>query len=199
MKTINETTLDVLLEKVPSHDFIIHDAYDGFRGDYLAMQALLRLYNPRSVMEIGTNIGMGVNCIFTAVPEAQIFSLDLDYETMNENSKQYPLEADGTDRVGSAAREIPYTQLRGDSMTFLFTDMPCEGYYIDGEHDYEHAYHETMQALSCKPKIIIWHDTDMPEVMDGIINAFTDHREEKNYTLTRVEDTRISYAVRHEK
>jgi predicted O-methyltransferase YrrM len=176
-----------------------HDAYHGFLEDYRVLSCLLKTYTPRSIFEVGTNVGSGINVMRAALPEAKIYSLDLDYETMKQNSLQYPIDTDGTDRVGSAAKDVDYTQLRGDSMEFDFKTMPCEAYFVDGEHDHSHAYHETMQVLSCKPKLIVWHDSDMEEVMNGILDAFKDHREEKNYQLYRVLDTRISYAVRNEK
>lgn len=197
MKTLLST--DIITPAL-SEGALIHDEYDGFREDYLVLHCLLRRFVPESIFEIGTNIGSGINVMATALPEAKIFSLDLDYETMRQNSKQYPLEADGGDRVGSAVKaHIQYTQLRGDSMSFDYGKYPCEAYFIDGEHDYRHAYHESRQAILQSPKLIIWHDADMTPVHDGIKDAFDMPRGER-YELFRVSDTRIAYAVKkHEK
>lgn len=172
-----------------------HDAYDGFLQDYRVLSCLLRIHKPKSVFEIGTNIGSGICVIHAAIPNAKIFSLDLDYETMRLNSLQYPLEANGTDRVGSAAKaaQIDYTQLRGDSLKFNYSKYSCEAYYIDGEHDYEHAYHESKEAIKQSPKLIVWHDSDMLPVYHGIVDAFKGN---KDYKLYRVKDTRIAYAVK---
>lgn len=171
----------------------IHDAYIGFKEDYMILHCLLRKYKPTSVMETGTNIGSGILVIHAALPYARIFSIDLDYATMRLNSAQYPLDADGTDRVGSAAREVIYTQLRGDTLTFDFSYYPCEAWYIDAEHDTLHAYHESMQAIKQNAKLIIWHDSDMPEVMEGIKKAMATTTD---YGLYRVIDTRIAYAIK---
>lgn len=168
-----------------------HNEYDGFLQDYRTLHCLLRKYQPKSVFEIGTNIGSGVNVIATALPEAKIYSLDLDYETMRKNSKQYPLEANGGDRVGSAAR-FPYRQLRGDSLKFDYSKYQCEAYFIDGEHDYKHPRHETFEIMKFNPKLIIWHDADMQEVHNAIIDSFMWNG---TYILYRVENTRIAYAV----
>jgi len=173
-----------------------HNPHDGFLLDYRVLSCLLKIYKPKSVFEIGTNIGSGICVMRAALPDAIIYSLDLDFETMKLNSKQYPLEEDGSDRVGTAAKEIVYFQLRGDSLKFNFKDYPCEAYFIDGEHDYIHASRETYHVLSCLPKLIIWHDSDMPNVMRGILDAFEAHDYELNYSLFRVTNTRISYAVR---
>lgn len=173
-------------------DALIHDAYIGFREDYLCIHSLLRRYKPRVILEIGTNIGSGVNVMARAVPNAKIYSLDLDYDTMRLNSKQYPIGANGEDRVGSAVT-VPYVQLRGDSLKFNYASiMPIDAWYIDGEHDYIHAVHESTQAFLSGAELIIWHDSDINEVHRGIEDASLSFY---NYNLFRIIDTRIAYAV----
>ena len=177
-----------------------HNAHTGFLEDYRVLSCLLKIYNPKSIFECGTNIGSGINVIKTALPEIEVFSLDLDYETMKLNSKQYPIGPNGEDRVGSATM-FPYTQLRGDSLTFDYSKYPCEAYFIDGEHDYEHPYHETIEIAKLQPNIIIWHDSDIPEVWDAINDGLKEveyWRPEIQYKLYRVEDTRIAYALKME-
>ena len=95
------------------------------------------------------------------------------------------------DSVGHRCN-LPFTQLRGDSMKFDYSKYPCEAYFIDGEHDYDHPHHETKEALKQNPKIIIFHDSDIKEVYEAIIHAFDG---DKKYQLYRIEDTRIAYAV----
>lgn len=169
-----------------------YDAHDGFLQDYRTLHCLLRMYKPKTIFEVGTNTGEGVNVMATALPKAKIYSLDLDYETMRKNSKQYPLEANGADRVGSAVR-FPYVQLRGDSMKFDYSKYPCEGYFCDGEHKYTNVYYETAKMLEQNPKIIIYHDADCLEVEKAIIDCF---QVVDNYEVYRVTGTRIAYAVR---
>lgn len=190
-----QTFKDIYTDELAQGAYI-HDAYIGFKEDYLILHCLLRIHNPKSVYEIGSNIGEGIKVMRAALPNAKIYSLDLDYETMKQNSKQYPIGADGEDRVGSAARHIDYTQLRGDSLTFDYKKYPCQAYFCDGEHDTLHAKQETILMLSCKPNIIIYHDSDMPEVMDGILQGLAIHTENSNYELYRVTDTRIAYLLR---
>lgn len=173
-----------------------HNAHTGFLEDYRVISCLLKLHKPKTMFEIGTNIGSGINVMAKAVPGLKIYSLDLDYDTMMQNSKQYPIGPNGEDRVGSGAK-VPYTQLRGDSLQFDYRKYPCDAYFIDGEHDYIHAHHESRRALEQKPKLIIWHDADMDEVYTGIVDAFVNDQEAKNYSIYRVEGTRIAYAIRH--
>lgn len=185
---IIKRAIDIYYE---TEDALIHDEYTGFKEDYLCIHSLLRKYKPRKILEIGTNIGSGVNVMAKAVPNAKIYSLDLDYTTMRLDSRQYPIGSEGEDRVGSAVR-VPYTQLRGDSLKYPYATLyPIDAWYIDGEHDYTHAYHESHQAFLSGAELIIWHDTDMEEVMRGITDAINDF----DYTLIRIIDTRISYAI----
>ena len=174
-------------------DALIHDAYIGFKEDYLCIHSLFRKHKPDTVLEIGTYIGNGVNVIARAVPTAKIYSLDLDYDTMRLNSKQYPIDVNGEDRVGSAVT-VPYIQLRGDSLRFDYNSlMPIDAWYIDGEHDYIHVLHESTQAFLSRAKLIVWHDSDITDVYRGIVDASTDY---DSYELYRVFDTRIAYAVK---
>jgi len=188
-----------LYSEIVTDDLLVnsldHDVHPGFLEDYRVLTALLRIHKPKTILEVGTNTANGVNVMATALPEAKIFSLDLDYETMKLNSKQYPIGANGEDRVGSDAR-FPYTQLRGDSMTFDYAKYPCEAYWVDGEHDTEHPQHETFEILKVSPKIIIYHDTNLPEVMKGIVQAHYESDNGDDYILFRVIDTRISYLLK---
>lgn len=199
---IQQTYSDIVTPELAQGAFI-HDAYIGFREDYLVLHCLLRKHFPEaiqdrpkgfiiSIFEVGTNIGNGVNVIASALPSAFVFSLDLDFETMKQDSKQYPVGSKGDDRVGSAAM-FPYTQLRGDSMMFDYGKYRCDAAYIDGEHDTKHVAHETRQVLKWKPKLVIYHDSDIPEVMAGIVEGLG---KRKGYELYRVIDTRIAYLLK---
>ena len=101
-----------------------------------------------------------------------------------------PADKSRPDCVGERCK-FPYTQLRGDSLTFDFSKYPCEAYFVDGAHDKEHVKHETKEVLKLKPAIVIYHDADMLEVLDGIVDCMN-----KNYQLFRVEDTRIAYLLK---
>lgn len=191
-----EDIYDVSLAK----DAIINDGYFGFKEDYLVLHCLLRKYNPNSILEIGTHRGIGVNIICNAIPKSSVYSLDLPYDKKNY-SEQYPSTTineekveEERDLIGYLAK-YPYTQLRGDSLSFDFSKYPCEAYWIDAEHDYIHPFHETTEVLKNHPLLIIWHDSDMEPVYKAIVDSM----EGKPYTLYRVEDTRITYAIRNNK
>lgn len=188
MKTIPYT--EVVTETL-AQDAILNTEYHGFKEDYLALHCLMRRYWPLSIFEIGTNEGRGITIMRRAVPDAKIYSLDLP-DDLHHLTKQHPISEGKGSRVGHLAHGM-YTQLRGDSMDFDYLAYPCEAYFIDGEHDFDHPFYETSQVLRCSPKLIVWHDADIPCVADAITQACKMYN---GYQLYRVEGTRIAYAVK---
>lgn len=189
---------------------IENNEYEGFREDYHVLHCLVRKYKPKTFCEVGTNMGTGTNIICNAVysylgeeksvvfPCGQtwaVCSLDLPTE-LAHISLQHPISEGKGDKVGERCK-FPFAQLRGDSLNFDFTEYPCEGYFIDGEHDYIHPYRESGFALMMGAKIVIWHDADITDVRRAINDVFKDNQLFRdNYQLFRVTDTRIAYALR---
>lgn len=190
---INQTYNDIVTPELLA-GAIENNEYEGFREDYHVLHCLIRKYKPLSLLEIGTNMGTGTNIICNAGKNwlMQVYSLDLPTELAHV-SLQHPISEGKGDKVGSNCK-FHYTQLRGDSMEFDFSQYPCEAYYIDGEHDYEHVKHETIQAINQHPKIIIFHDSNIKEVLDGIIDGMSANA--IGYSLCRVFDTRIAYIIK---
>lgn len=174
-------TSNILINPALSQGAILNEEFEGFKTDYLVLHCLLRQYKPGTVWETGTNTGSGTKIITNAVPLAAVFSLDLPIE-----------ESDAKERTGKNC-DLPFTQLFGDSMTFNYANFPCEAYFIDGAHTFEHVLHETTEILKLKPKLMIYHDSDLKCVFDAIVKGFEDN---DDYILTRVIDSRIFYAVR---
>lgn len=192
----NQTFADIYTHKL-AKGAIINDEYHGFKEDYLILHCLLRKCKPKSVFEIGTNMGTGTKIIKNAVPDAEVFSLDLPTE-LAHISLQHPINEGKGDNVGHRC-DLPFTQLRGDSLKFDYSEYPCEAYFVDGEHDFFHPLHETKEILRLKPKLIVWHDSDIEVVYKGISDAFRyiySYPDNYEYFLYRVTDTRIAYAVR---
>lgn len=195
---INQTYNDIVTPELLA-GAIENNEYEGFREDYHVLHCLIRKYKPISLLEIGTNMGTGTNIICNAGKNwlMQVYSLDLPTELAHA-SLQHPVSEGKGDKVGSNCK-FHYTQLRGDSMTFHFSQHPCEAYFIDGEHDYDHPSRESAEAFKQLPKIIIWHDADIAEVWKAISDASefaNDWIQGANYDLYRVTGTRIAYALR---
>lgn len=174
-------------------DAIINDRMEGFRQDYLPLHCLLRKYNIKSCFEVGCHVGFGTKIICNALgKDCTVYSLDLPDESAFE-SKQHPL-SEGKQGVGLEC-DLPFILLRGDSRHFNYDKYPCEAYWIDAEHVYENVRLETLKILKTFPKIAIFHDTDIQDVLKGIVDGAAGWR---NYGLTRIIDTRISYLLRND-
>lgn len=169
---------------------IINDEFKGFREDYLILDSLLRKYNPKSVFEIGCNRGTGTRIIKNAVPNADVYSLDMPF-----GMGDAPLYSGTKDYTGINC-DLPFTLLRGDSTTFDYSLYPCEAYFCDATHEEENVFIETCGMLQQKPNLIVWHDVDIIGVYNGIIRAFEHEKMETFYYIYRVIDTRIAYAVK---
>lgn len=191
---INQTYADIVTPELLA-GAIENNEYHGFREDYHVLHCLIRKYMPTSLLEIGTNMGTGTNIICNAGKAwmMKVYSLDLPTE-LAHISLQHPISEGKGDKVGSNCK-FAFTQLRGDSMTFDFSQYPCDAYFIDGEHDFNHPFKECNEVQRLNPKIIIFHDADIPEVWSAIHNSINVYGGMK-YNLYRVTDTRIAYALK---
>lgn len=166
----------------------------GHLEDYHILHCLLKFHKPQIFLEIGTNVGTGTEIIKNALgPDSVVYSLDLPTE-LAHLTKQHPISEGKGDVVGSSCK-LPFIQLRGNSLIFNYSEYyPINGWFIDGEHEYGFAYHESKEAIKSQANIIIWHDADITEVYNAIIDALGNN---KDYLLFRVTDTRIAYALKN--
>jgi predicted O-methyltransferase YrrM len=184
-----ETPYEAVVTPDLSAGAVLNEGFPGFREDYLLLHCLMRRERPKRVMEIGTNIGNGTKIIKNAVPDAEVFSLDLPHDQVH---KSLIRAGDGGSRVGSACR-VPYTQLLGDSRTFDFSPYaPLDAWFIDGDHVYENVLLESKQAEATGARLIVWHDCDIKGVWRGVMEAMQDSK----FALHRVPTTRIGFALR---
>jgi len=198
MTFIEQNSNEIITEEL-IQEAIINDEYHGFREDYLVLHCLLRKYKPKTFLEIGTNMGTGTKIIKNALgPDSVVYSLDLPTE-LAHISLQHPISEGKGDSVGHKC-DLPYIQLRGDSLKVDYSALcgpKIDGWFIDGEHDWEHPFYETLSALKSDADIIIYHDSDMAEVWTGLRAALNINPDSSNkYILHRVVDTRIAYAVK---
>lgn len=210
MKKARATTLkyESLVMRNRVTDAVIRNDFPGFKEDYLAIHCLIRKYKPGRFMEIGTSTGSGTKVIARALgikkqsllkkifgevhtDEATLYSIDVPPGT--DPKIIYPGKEDGhPDRAGRYC-DLPYIQLFGDSQTFDFKPYyPLEGWFIDGKHNYKYAKRDTIQALKSKPRLIIWHDTQIPEVAKAIRDVLEG---QKDYQLFFIDNTRIAFAI----
>ncbi len=175
-------------EIVKSTDGLIKNTeFIGFDQDYYIIQTLLRNWNPGNVFEIGTCTGNGSRIIRHVLPSARIMTLDIS--------------------ICGNLCPTDVEKIVHDSMTFNYSEKyPIDCWFIDGDHVYKNVFHETKEAIKSQSKYIIYHDADIEEVLNGIIDAFGDDIEK--YELYRVIEpdsiysssgkniTRIVYAIK---
>lgn len=189
---INQEFSDIVNDEL-AHGAILNEEYVGFREDYLVLHCLLRKYRPIKFLEIGTNMGTGTKIIKNALgPDSVVYSLDLPTE-LAHISLQHPINEGKGDSVGHRC-DLPFIQLRADSMEFDYSSLEyVDGCFIDGEHDYEHPFHEAKEAIKLSAEIIVFHDADIEVVGQAINDCFDKHQD--TYDVYRVLNTRIAYAI----
>lgn len=171
-------------------DAIINNDHEGFPKDYLVLHCLLKMYKPKTFLEIGTHKGTGTKIIKNALgPESKVYSMDLP-PNLGHTSWNY------SNDVGVHC-DLPFIQLRDDSTKFNYESIyPIEGWFVDGEHNYDNPFHESKEAIKSGAKLIVWHDANIMDVYLSIMDAFDAFKDNNDYDLFRVEDCRIAYAVK---
>lgn len=171
---------------------IFNFEFDGFYLDYLVLHCLLRIHKPKRFLEVGCNMGTGTKIIKNAIWDSEVYSLDLPTE-LAHISLQHPISEGKGDNVGKNCN-LPFTLLRGDSLKFDYTTVyPINGWFIDGEHDYDHPHHEAKEAIKSGAEFISFHDADIACVGQAIEDAFKNN---ESYDVFRVADCRIAYAIK---
>lgn len=170
---------------------IINDRHTGHKNDYLLLHVLLRKYKPKVFGELGTNTGFGTKIIKNALGEdSEVFTFDLPSDK-SSISNQHPIMEGKGDCVGYEC-DLEHIQIFADTTKFDYTQYPFDGFFVDTDHTYENVFAETKSILLCKPKIIIYHDADLYEVLSAISDAMIG----QPYDLFRITNTRIAYALK---
>ena len=156
----------------------------GFEKDFLVLHCLIKKIQPRKLFEVGTCEGYGTLIMANACSSAHIISLDLPPYTA-------PFYLTPTD-IGKKCNR-PYEQVFGDSLSYNFEQhFPIDAWFIDAAHDYVHVKYETEQAVKSNARLIVYHDTDIEEVLRAIVDVLGD----TEYKIYRITDTRVSYAIK---
>jgi hypothetical protein len=187
MKKINYNEI-VTPEKMEGA--FINQEFIGFPEDYSVIHCLLKEWDPKNIFEVGTNAGNGCRVMRNVCPNAKIVSLDI---------------------VPGVGHHCPadIVKVVGDSLTYNYTEhYPIDCWFIDGEHVYNNAYVETTKALESEAKYIIYHDADIKDIYNAIVDSFTHNGKIEDYDLYQVVNppvpysphgenvTRIAYAIK---
>ena len=183
-----------------SEDAIKRRDFPGFKEDYLVLHCLIKKYQPRRFMEIGTSTGLGTKVIckamglkrFHRTPGKIVYSLDVPPGT--DPKILYPEGEDGHPRKAGHKCKFPYTQIFGNSYDFDFKPYyPIDAWFIDAKHNYKFVKNDTKLALRSKPVFIVWHDMQIEEVARAVKEVMGKAR---GYSLFRVLRTRMAFALK---
>ena len=185
---INEIEYKIIVKD--NNHFLENIEFKGFKEDYFVIQSLVSDWKPNHIFEIGTCTGNGTRLINHASPNSKITTIDI---------------------VPNRGEMCPSSvvKLCGDSMNFNFEEhYPIDCWFIDGAHTYENVYKETTEAIKSEAKYIIYHDADLDQVVNGLIDSFKFNKKINDYDLYRVINppfiysstgkniTRVLYAIK---
>lgn len=183
-----------------SNNAYIRNDFLGFKEDYLVLHCLIRKYNPKYFVEVGTGSGRGTKVICSAMGikkfwfnlGKKVYSLDVPPGT--DPKIMYPNGGEGHPPKAGCDCNLPYEQIFGDSYKFDFSPYyPIEGWFIDGKHNYKYAKNDTKLALKSNPILIVWHDMQISGVFRAIKEVI---KKNKKYNLFLVSGTRIAFAIK---
>lgn len=188
---MKETTYAEIVTPELLRGAILNKRFEGFEADYSVLHCLIKIHKPKTIFEFGTNTGFGTKIMCNAAgPECKVISFDLPTEECDV-SLQHPIKEGKGDIVGKECT-FPFIQLRGNSYTYDFSTVGKFDFaWVDSEHNYEVPLIEAKAAIAAGAKVIAFHDSDIPEVSRAIVDAF----ENQPYTVYRVVNTRIAYAL----
>ena len=158
----------------------------GDANYYYALGAIARALQPRTILEIGTYLGMGaLTFALNTTAECRIFTIDLPDNEFDSDAEasDWQFVENSRGRVGSAWRDYPsqisgkIVQLRGDSRTVSLDEVGRPDLiFIDGGHSYEIVKSDTERALSVLAQggAMLWDDygmfwqDDVVRYLDGL-------------------------------
>ncbi len=129
-------------------------------------------FNPKRVLEIGTYTGHGTALISKNAPKSHIFTLNiLPEEIISGQGGSITTEAITKERIGEYYREQKLnniTQIYANTATWEPDIGNINVAFIDGCHDTEFVYNDTIKVLKIMKSgsFIIWHDFNMDQILD---------------------------------
>lgn len=155
-------------------------------AEVLVLSAMVRLLEPRKILEIGTYDGnTTLNLAANSPSDARIFTLDLPADWRGD----FALEVPGIQN-NAAVGDITGIQFRDsplrDKITQLFDDSACFDWdrfapfdlvFIDGAHTYDYVRSDTRNALRVlRPGgTLVWHDYGMLEDVSRLVDETAAH------------------------
>lgn len=136
--------------------------------DREALATLIRVYNIKSVFEIGCWEGVTTLFLYNQPNVEKVKTIDI-HKDMGIGYKHCVHSLQEKKFYGKYIKDTNVEMEFCDSMKY----KPKKGeqydmVFIDGNHDYKHIKNDTELALKLNPKVIAWHDYS-PESKDILI------------------------------
>lgn len=150
-------------------------------AEVLVLSAMVRLLEPRKILEIGTYDGnTTLNLAANSPSEARIFTLDLPADWRGDFALEVPGIQNNAAVGGITGIQFRDSPLR-DKITQLFDDSahfdwdrfaPFDLVFIDGAHTYDYVCSDTRNALRVlRPGgTLVWHDYGMLEDVSRLVD-----------------------------
>lgn len=122
--------------------------------------------SPKIILEIGTAFGRGTALMARNAPNSTIHTLNLPPEEKDKAGELITF-APTRDEIGREYRQQGFTNIRqiyANTATWTPDFGPIDVAFIDGCHDPEFVYNDTVKVLTkCRPgSLILWHDFAPP-------------------------------------
>lgn len=123
-------------------------------SDYAMKARVVKSFNPKKILEIGTWHGWGISAIKSACPEAECFTMN----PKSNNEANNPINETKIGRVYKKLK-LEINQIWANSMTFDFSKIPAvDVCYIDGNHEYDYVMNDIKNCTKISKKAVIIDD-----------------------------------------
>jgi len=160
-----------ILERPDIYDYdYIEDINERRIRDAESLATVVKNLNPRAMLEIGTANGMGTVLMAANAPDATIFTVNIPPEEIRSGkgglltTAAFQLEDIGIEFKKRKLANVK--QILANTATWQPDIGTIDIAYIDGCHDSDFVYNDTLKVLGCiRPGgMILWHDFN-PEMI----------------------------------
>jgi hypothetical protein len=149
--------------------------------ELIPLLVIVKHFNPRAVLEIGTYFGSTTRNLALNLPEARIHTVDLPPDFASGKSEAKAVSAKDAQelqkddfhlisgrRLGAAFAQKPeaarIVQHLGDTAAYDFSVItdPITFFFVDGSHTRDYARSDTLRCMEMakSPSVMLWHDVN---------------------------------------
>jgi hypothetical protein len=168
LKKVFKWELDPKLDRPDIHNFdYIEDVNERRIRDAESIATVMANVKPKAALEIGTSNGMGTLLMAVNAPEAKIYTVNIPpEEILSGEGGELTTIAIEKEKIGVAFRERGIKnveQIYANTATWKPDIGEIQVAFVDGCHDTEFVYNDTLKILPfmSKGSFIMWHDCNL--------------------------------------